>query len=115
MRKIALLLISLALVGCAPKMVYVLADGRVPAGDPSLKQQLERAEVTCNDEVALANQGGDHRDGGTTRGADVEEFRQNCMSESGYVLVREDQLGAKQSGSAFVVPKPLQSLSPASR
>jgi hypothetical protein len=102
MRGIALLLISLALTGCAPKMVYLLADGRLPNADPALNQQFVKDQAICNDAMVEANQMGDHRDGAMTRGSDVEEARQDCMSDSGYVLVPQDQVAAKQQELAAI-------------
>jgi hypothetical protein len=96
MRRFALLLTGLALTGCASKTVYLLADGRLPSADPALNQQFLKDQAACNDAMVEANQMGDHRDGAMTRGVDVEETRQNCMSESGYVLVPQDQVAAKQ-------------------
>lgn len=88
---------ALALPGCAQqRIVYLLADGRAPAGDPALARQLQMDIVTCDDEMAKSVQGGDHGDGSMTRGTEVAQVGDECMAEKGYVAVRQDQMAAEQ-------------------
>jgi hypothetical protein len=91
-----LLAAMLTLIGCAKQMVYLLPDGRVPASDPVLSRQLAGDIAMCNDERARSVQGGDHGDGSLTRGAEVNQVGDACMADKGYVLVRQDQMAAKQ-------------------
>lgn len=95
----------LALAGCAPKLVYLLPDGRIPAADPALSRQFALDRAICNDERARSVQGGDHGDGSSTRGREVDEVGDNCMEEKGYVLVHQDQLAATQQELAAAAAK----------
>jgi hypothetical protein len=87
---------TLALVGCAQKLVYLLPDGRAPAADPVLNRQFTFDTAICNEERAKSIQGGDRGDGASSRGREVDLVGDQCMEEKGYVLVRQDQMAAKQ-------------------
>jgi hypothetical protein len=86
----------LTLAGCAKPMVYLLPDGRVPSSDPMLSRQFAADTATCNDERARSVQGGDHGDGSSTRGAEVDQVGDECMADKGYVLVPQDQVADMQ-------------------
>jgi hypothetical protein len=75
MRKVVLLLGTLALTGCAAQTIYLRTDGQDIASNPALHQQFELDHITCQTEP------GDNQD---------------CMAIKGYVSVRKDQAAAKQ-------------------
>jgi hypothetical protein len=54
----SLLVSMVGLTGCATKSVYLLADGRMPAGDPVLNQQFEMDRTVCQGELQKANLSG---------------------------------------------------------
>ena len=81
----------LLLAGCAKQMVYLLPDGRVPSADPVLSRQFAADTAGCNDERARSVQFGDHGDGSSTRGVEVNQVGKDCMEERGYLLVPQDQ------------------------
>jgi len=83
--------------GCAQnRTVYLFEDGRVVANDPALSRQYADDRRACNDLMARSIAGGDHSDGGLTRGAGIESVGDDCMVEKGYVAVPQDQVPAKQ-------------------
>jgi hypothetical protein len=75
MRKIALLLGTLALTGCAEKTIYLRTDGQDVASNPALRSQMELDRKTCEAEP------GDDRD---------------CMAVKGYVSVSKEEAAVKQ-------------------
>jgi hypothetical protein len=77
-------------------MVYLLADGRVANDDSALNKQLQADLVICDNERARSVQGGDHGDGSSTRGSEVDSVGNECMTDKGYTEVRRDQAAAKQ-------------------
>jgi hypothetical protein len=103
---------TLALAGCAQKLVYLLPDGRAPAADPALSRQFALDSATCNDERAKSVQGGDHGDGSSSRGREVDQVGDQCMEEKGYVSVQQDQMAAKQQELAAAAAR-AQSNAPA--
>jgi hypothetical protein len=50
MRKIVLLLGTLALTDCAAQMIYLRTDGQDIASNPALHQQFELDRITCQTE-----------------------------------------------------------------
>ena len=78
---------ALALIGCAPHMIYLRADGVPPASDPVLQQQFEVDRTIC--------------DGELQKGAGQTPVR-GCMAERGYVLVKEDEVAAKSQELAAI-------------
>jgi hypothetical protein len=81
MRKVVLLLGTLALNDCAAQTIYLRADGQDIAGSPALRQQLDRDRLACLDDL---------------------EGGQDCMAIKGYVSVRKDQAAAKQQQLAAI-------------
>ena len=79
MRKVVLLLGTLALTDCAAQTIYLRTDGLDIASNPVLRQQLDRDRMACQGEP------GDDQD---------------CMATKGYVSVRQDQAAAKQQQNA---------------
>jgi hypothetical protein len=75
MRKVVLLLGTLALTDCAAQTIYLRTDGEDIASNPALHQQFELDRITCQTEP------GDNQD---------------CMAIKGYVSVRKEQAAAKQ-------------------
>jgi hypothetical protein len=71
MRRIVLLLGTLALTDCAAQTVYLRTDGKDIASDSALRQQLDRDRLVC-------------------------EGDSDCIATKGYVSVRKDQAAAKQ-------------------
>lgn len=103
---VILLLVALALAGCASKTVYLLADGRAPASDPALNRKFEQDRIDCNEERSKAVQFGDHRDGSMTRGGEINDVGDQCLAEKGYVAVPQDQMAAKQRELAAAAGAP---------
>jgi hypothetical protein len=81
MRKVVLLLGTLALTDCAAQTIYLRTDGQDIASNPALRQQLDRDRIVCQGEL------GDDQD---------------CMAIKGYVSVRQDQAAAKQQQLAAI-------------
>jgi hypothetical protein len=81
MRKVVLLLGTLALADCAAQTIYLRTDGLDIASNPALRQQLDRDRIACQGEP------GDDQD---------------CMATKGYVSVRQDQAAAKQQQLAAI-------------
>ena len=81
MRKVVLLLGTLALTDCAAQTIYLRTDGLDIASNPALRQQLDRDRMACQGEP------GDDQD---------------CMATKGYVPVRQDQAAAKQQQLAAI-------------
>jgi hypothetical protein len=87
-----------------------LADGRAPGSDPVLHQQFEMDRTVCNGETQKADLSGVTFTGGGLAGAlaavqrseEAGQVGQGCMASKGYVLVREDQAGAKQQELAAI-------------
>ena len=75
MRKLLLLLGTLALTACAANTTYLRTDGQDIGSNPALHQQLELDRIICQTEP------GEDRD---------------CMAVKGYVSVPKDQAAAKQ-------------------
>jgi hypothetical protein len=76
MRKLGLLIVTLALTGCADRNnVYLRIDGRDMASNSDLRRQMEFDRLACQTE------GGDDRE---------------CMTFKGYVAVPKEQAAAKQ-------------------
>ena len=85
-------------------MIYLRADGQVPASDPVLKQQFEMDRTVCRicrawslqveDLLALSPSPG--------RAQEADQVGQGCMAGKGYVLVREDEAAAKQQELAAI-------------
>jgi hypothetical protein len=76
MRKVILLLATLALPGCSADTVYLRTDGQDLASNSDLRRQMELDRLTCQTEDT-----GDSRD---------------CMAVKGYVSVPKYQAAAKQ-------------------
>jgi hypothetical protein len=92
-----LALLILTAAGCAQRqVVYLLPDGRVANADPVLNRQLQADLTICNDERARSIQGGDHGDGSQSRGSEVDKVGDECMTDKGYIEVRQDQVPATQ-------------------
>ncbi len=110
MRRVVLAVACLALTGCATKMVYILADGRAPGDDPVLNQQFDMDRTVCNGETQKAGLSGVTFTGGGLAGIAAAAERdqaagqvgQGCMAGKGYVLVRQDEMAAKQQELAAV-------------
>lgn len=110
MRRVALVLAAITLSGCATKTIYLLADGRAPGTDPVLNQQFEMDRTVCQGELQKANLSGVTFGGGgwagvaaqANRNAAAGQVGQGCMAEKGYVLVKEDEMAAKQQDLAAV-------------
>ncbi|MGN6749527.1 MAG: hypothetical protein ACTHJS_13125 [Xanthobacteraceae bacterium] len=85
MRQIVLLLGTLALSNCtaAPETIYLRTDGQEIAGNPGLREQLDRDRVVC-------------------------EGDGDCMAVKGYVSVRKDQVAAKQQQLATIAAQNAQ-------
>ena len=81
LRKVILLLGTLALTDCAAQTIYLRTDGQDTASNPALRQQLDRDRMACQGEP------GDDQD---------------CMATKGYVSVRQDQAAAKQQQLAAI-------------
>jgi hypothetical protein len=80
-RKVSLLLGTLALTDCAAQTVYLRTDGQDVASNPALRQQLDRDRIICQAEP---------------------EDTQDCMAVKGYVSVRKDQAADKQEQLAAI-------------
>ena len=106
---------ALALAGCAQKLVYLLPDGRMPAADPALSRQFTLDRSVCDEERARSVQYGDHGDGSSSRGREVDEVGDQCMEEKGYVLVRQDQMAAKQQELAAAAARARSDAAPPTR
>ncbi len=110
MRRVVLLFTALSLTGCATKMVYLLADGRAPGDDPVLNQQFDMDRTVCNGETQKAGLSGVTFTGGGLAGIAAAAERdqaagqvgQGCMAGKGYVLVRQDEMAAKQQELAAI-------------
>jgi hypothetical protein len=76
---ITLLAVTMLICACAQesKMIWLRADGKRGATDPVLVRQFEADRKAC-----------------TQRGAD--RINETCMTQRGYVLVREDEAEAKR-------------------
>jgi hypothetical protein len=81
MRKVALLLGTLALTDCGAQTVYLRTDGQDIASNPALRQQLNLDRIACQ--------------------AELDDGR-DCMMIKGYVSVPKDQAAAKQQQLATV-------------
>jgi hypothetical protein len=81
MRKVVLLLGTLALTDCAVQTIYLRTDGQDIASNPAFRQQLDRDRIACQGEP------GDDQD---------------CMATKGYVSVRQDQAATKQQQLAAI-------------
>ena len=75
MRKVIVLLGTLALTDCAAQTVYLRTDGQDIASNPALAKQLDLDRIICQGEP---------------------ENTQDCMAVKGYVSVRKDQAADKQ-------------------
>jgi hypothetical protein len=81
MRKVVLLLGTLALTDCATQMTHLRIDGQDIDSSPALRQQFDLDRMACQGEP------GDDQD---------------CMTIKGYVSVRQDQAAAKQRQLAAI-------------
>jgi hypothetical protein len=96
-RNFVLALAALALAGCATRGVFLLSDGRIPADDPLLKEQLEKDLTICNGEAQKANlAGGPINVNSYSRYMAAGQVGRGCMAEKGYVLVRKEDVESKQ-------------------
>jgi hypothetical protein len=85
MRKIVLLLGTLALTDCAasPEAIYLRTDGQDMTGNPALREQLDRDRLAC-------------------------EGDPDCMAVKGYVAVSKDRAAAKQQQLATIAAQNVQ-------
>jgi hypothetical protein len=92
MRNAALIVVALALTGCATHMIYLRADGHDIGGDPVLHQQFDMDRTVCQGELQKANVSGVVFTGGGLAGAfaaaarsqEVDQVGQGCMAGKGY-------------------------------
>jgi hypothetical protein len=99
--RVCVLIITLALAGCAPHMIYLRADGQFVSDDAVIHQQFEMDQTTCSGEMTKGSLAGQAKDTIPNVGA-IRTVGQGCMAERGYVLVREDQAAAKSQELAAI-------------
>jgi hypothetical protein len=80
-RKVILLLSTLALTDCAAQTVYLRTDGQDIASNPALAKQLDLDRIVCLGDLV---------------------DNQSCMAVKGYVSVSKDQAAAKQQQLAAI-------------
>jgi uncharacterized lipoprotein YajG len=112
MRKLGIVALCAALVGCAqaPKMLWVRTDGQRSAQNPVLVTQYEIDSTSCLGErnkaslsgVTVAQGGFAGLAASIDRSNAADTVQRGCMAEKGYLLVPEDQADAKQAELAAV-------------